>query len=113
MNFLYTTFKEYCKKKNILVMHDDFKFIQGRIRFLSQNEQKLVMRDYTEKWLSILKSESKSSPNQNLARFECNMWLLDEIKKRRNINEFGIKEYKIQNIALHVAKEYEEELDLI
>lgn len=89
MHFLQTTFKDYCKTKNIQILRDDLKFIGKKIASMPQNEQRSVMRDYTDKWLSIIQNEEKSSQNQNLARFTCNMWLISETKKRREQNEPG------------------------
>lgn len=81
MYLRWNMFKDYCIKKNIHLLKDDFKFIEKQLIQIPLNLHRSVLKDFTDKWLSVLENESNSSQAQNLARRESNKWLREECEK--------------------------------
>ena len=83
MYLKWNLFKSYCIDKNIHLLKDDFKFIESQLSRIPKNLHRIVLKDFTDLWLSTLEKESNSPQSQNLARRASNKWLRKECERLR------------------------------
>lgn len=72
------TFNEYCIENNIQMQPQDTLFLKKQLKTIPAAFHKVVVRQYTEIWVSTRDATERSVAATNAARFAANTWIRTE-----------------------------------
>ncbi len=74
MSFHWGNFKLYCERQGMQILKDDSLFIQTQLAKIPRDRQRILMIEYTKRWMDELKTKDNGS--QNAGRKAANEYLL-------------------------------------
>lgn len=76
-------FTDYCFENNIKLLHDDLKFLRKMLYGLDERQGQPLLMKYCEEWLLGMEDESIVSLKSNMGRKRANLWLLNQVRKKK------------------------------
>ena len=81
MNWLRTTFKDWCAKEGYYLLKEDITFIERTLKQIPTHEQRPLIYEYCKIWRKAMLEEKDPSRQQARGRRAANLFLLEQKEK--------------------------------
>lgn len=75
MEWLKTTFKQYCESQGYIILQDDLKFIEKKLLCMPTHKRRPILFEYCNVWKRAMENERDSNKRQSTGRTAANKFL--------------------------------------